>query len=109
MPLIIKVQINLALIASCIIFVLSKTGKTMQNKSPLSVLIHNQAAHYGERTALLFRDDALGKWNPISWNEFSQNVRKVSNALLELGVGVQENVAVFAQNMPQSLYVDFGA
>ncbi len=81
----------------------------MQNKSPLSVLIHNQAAHYGNRTALLFRDDAVGEWKPISWNDFSRDVRRVSNALLELGVGVQENVAVFSQNMPQSLYVDFGA
>ncbi|MBR2945468.1 MAG: long-chain fatty acid--CoA ligase [Bacteroidaceae bacterium] len=81
----------------------------MQNKSPLSVLIHDQAAHYGAREALLFRNDKTGIWEPISWNEFSLNVRKVSNALLELGVEAQENVAVFAQNMPQSLFVDFGA
>lgn len=99
----------MAFIISCLIFVVSKTGKTMQNKNPLSVLVHDQAAHYGDRTALLFRNDALGEWDPISWNDFSLNVRKASNALLELGVGVQENVAVFAQNMPQSLYIDFGA
>lgn len=29
--------------------------------------------------------------------------------MMELGVGVQENVVVFSQNMPECLYVDFGA
>ena len=70
----------------------TKNRKNMQNKSPLSVLIHDQAAHYGAREALLFRNDKTGIWEPISWNEFSLNVRKVSNALLELGVEAQENV-----------------
>ena len=81
----------------------------MQSKSPLAALIHTQAAIYGERSALLFRDDAEKVWKPISWNAFSRTVSCVSNALLALGVGIQENVAVFAQNMPQSLFVDFGA
>ena len=81
----------------------------MQSKSPLSVLIHTQAAIYGERNALLFRDDAEKVWKPISWNAFSRTVSCVSNALLALGVGIQENVAVFSQNMPQCLFVDFGA
>ena len=101
--------LNLAFTATCIIFAYNKQGKAMQNKSPLSVLVHSQASHYGDRTALLFRDNAQNEWKPISWNEFSANVRKVSNALLELGVGVQENVGVFSQNMPQGLYLDFGA
>jgi long-chain acyl-CoA synthetase len=33
----------------------------------------------------------------------------VSNALVELGVGVQENIGVFTQNKPESLFMDFGA
>ena len=36
-------------------------------------------------------------------------VKKVSNALLNLNVGVQENIGVFSQNAVQYLYVDFGA
>lgn len=81
----------------------------MQNASPLSSVIHSQATAYGNRTALMFRDSSLGKWVDVSWNAFSAKVRAVSNALLELGVGVQENLAVFSQNMPECLYVDFGA
>lgn len=81
----------------------------MQNPSPLSTLIHSQAKRYGERTALMWRDYESGHWNDVSWNDFSSRVRQVSNALLELGVGVQENIVVFSQNMPECLYVDFGA
>ena len=58
---------------------------------------------------MLYRDQSLQVWKEISWNTFSKTVRKVSNAFLELGVGVQENVAVFSQNMPECLFVDFGA
>lgn len=77
--------------------------------SPLSRLIHDQAKVYGEKAALSFRDDATATWVDVSWNEFSKRVSMVSNALLRLGVAEQENLAVFAQNMPESLYVDFGA
>ena len=58
---------------------------------------------------MLYRDDASGKWNEISWNAFSEKVGMVSRALLALQVGVQENLAVFSQNMPECMYVDFGA
>ena len=81
----------------------------MQNPSPLSTLIHSQAKRYGNRTALRWRDYVAGCWHDVSWNEFSLRVRQVSNALMELGVGVQENVVVFSQNMPECLYVYFGA
>lgn len=56
-----------------------------------------------------YRDYEKNTWVPISWNEFSDTVRKVSNAMIALGVGVQEKVAVFSQNKPECLFVDFGA
>ena len=39
----------------------------------------------------MYRDDDASRWLDISWNEFSRRVSLVSNALLSLGVGVQEN------------------
>ena len=81
----------------------------MQNPSPLSTLIHSQAKRYGSRTALMWRDYESECWRHVSWEKFSLRVRQVSNALIELGVGVQENVVVFSQNKPECLYVDFGA
>lgn len=77
--------------------------------SPLSTLIHDQAKKYGERTAMMYRDYEKNVWKKISWNEFSKRVRLASNAMLKLGVGVQENMAVFSQNMPECLITDFAA
>ena len=81
----------------------------MQTKCHLSVLIHEQAKKYGERDALTFRSFGSLEWKTVSWNQFSLRVKQVSNALLNLGVKPQENIAVFAQNCIQYLYTDFGA
>lgn len=81
----------------------------MQTKCHLSVLIHEQARKYGSRTALTFRLFGKNTWESMSWEHFSQRVKQVSNALLELGVRPQDNLAVFSQNCVEYLYTDFGA
>ena len=75
----------------------------------LSKLIPEQAKKYGERAALSYRDYDLNEWIPISWNTFAQQVKRVSYALLRLGVKVQENIGIFSQNKPECLFVDFGS
>lgn len=81
----------------------------MQTKCHLSVLIHRQAEKYGNRRALIYRDFGGTKWKLATWRDFSRKVRHVSNALLNIGVRVQENVGVFSQNAVEYLYTDFGA
>ncbi len=81
----------------------------MQTKCHLSVLIHEQAKKYGARPVLTYREFGTDKWKTVTWNYFSQRVKQVSNALLNLGVAVQENVGVFSQNAVESLFCDFGA
>lgn len=81
----------------------------MQTNCHLSVLIHEQAKKYGTKPALTFRSFGSLKWKTVSWNQFSVRVKQVSNALLNLGIKPQENIAVFSQNCVQYLYTDFGA
>ena len=81
----------------------------MQTNSHLSRLIHDQAKHYGDREVLIYKDFGGSEWKSYSWNQFSDTVKKVSNALLNLGVKVQENLGVFSQNSVQYLFCDFGA
>ena len=78
-------------------------------KTSFSDLIQRQAKKYGERVALRHRDYKTNTWIPTTWNQFAETVTTVSNALIELGVEVQENLGVFTQNKPESLYMDFGA
>lgn len=81
----------------------------MQTNSHLSVLVHDQAKNYADREAMIYQDFGCEQWKSYSWNEFSSCVRTVSNAMLNLGVKVQENVGVFSQNCPQYLFCDYGA
>ena len=81
----------------------------MQTNSHLSRLIHDQAKNYGDREVLIYKDFGGQEWKSISWNQFSDKVWQVSNALLNLGVKVQENIGVFSQNSVQYLFCDFGA
>ena len=81
----------------------------MQTNSHLSVLVHDQAKIYGDREAMIYQDFGSEQWKSYTWNEFSSFVKVVSNAMLNLGVKVQENVGVFSQNCPQYLFCDYGA
>ncbi len=81
----------------------------MQTNSHLSRLILDQAQRFGDREVLIYKDFGGSEWKSYSWNEFSDKVKTVSNALLNLGVKVQENIGVFSQNSVQYLFCDFGA
>jgi len=81
----------------------------MQINSHMSVLIHDVAAHYGTREALIYQDFGGSEWKSYSWKQFSDKVRAVSLALLEMGVQPQENIGIFSQNSVQYLFSDFGA
>ena len=81
----------------------------MQTNTHLARLIHDQAKKYGDREVLIYKDFGEKEWKSYSWRQFSDTVKVVSNALLNLGVKVQENVGVFSQNSIQYLFCDFGA
>lgn len=81
----------------------------MQVKSHLSVLIHDLANKYGDKTALTFKKFGSDKWLSVSWNQFSLRVKQVSNALLNIGAKPHDKIAVFSQNCVHYLYTDFGA
>lgn len=72
-------------------------------------MIHRQAEKYKSRTVLKVRDEVTGKWDKISWREFSDKIMLAAKAMVEYGIKVQENIGIYSQNMPQCLYTDFGA
>lgn len=81
----------------------------MQTRCHLSALVHEQAKKYGDREALIYKDFGGAEWKSLSWNQLSTTVKKVSNAMLNIGVRPQENVGVFSQNTAQYVMCDFGA
>ena len=81
----------------------------MLTKCHLSQLPYAQAKKYGDRTVFVYREFGGTTWKEISWKGFAEKVKRVSNALLDLGVNVQENIGVFSQNSIQYIFTDFGA
>lgn len=81
----------------------------MFNNAHLSVLLHEQAKVYGNREAMMYQDFGGKEWKSYTWNEVSEKVKIVSNALLCQGVKVQENIGIYSQNSTQMLFCDFGA
>lgn len=75
----------------------------------LSQLIQRSAEKRGEKSALRYRDYTINQWRSITWRFFAHRVDQVAQSLLALEVKEQENVAVFAPNKPESLFVEFGA
>lgn len=76
---------------------------------PFAELVHRQADKYHTRTALTWRNDATGKWEKVSWRALSDATMLAAKAMAEFGVAEQENIGVYAQNMPQCLITDFAA
>lgn len=81
----------------------------MKMNCHLSVLVHEQAKQYGDREELIYKDFGGSEWKSLSWNQLSDTVKQVSNALLNLGVKVQENIGIFSNNSAQYIFCDFGA
>lgn len=66
-----------------------------------------QAQHLAHRTAVRFMQGA--EWVDMSWAELQNQIDQLSYALLANGIGVQEKVAIFAQNMPRWTMTDIAA
>ena len=81
----------------------------MQTNVHMSVLVHEQAKKYGSREMLVYQDFGGKEWKSLSWSEVSATVKQVSNALLNMGVKVQENIGIFSQNSVQYIECDFAA
>ena len=81
----------------------------MQTKCHLSVLLNEQAKIYGNREAFIYKDFGGSEWKSVSWNEASYQAKRVSNAMLAMGIRPLENIAIFSQNALQYIYTDFGA
>ena len=81
----------------------------MQTLCHLAKLPYEQAKKYGNRTVFEYKDFGGTVWKKVSWCDFGTNVRRVSLAMLAMGVKVQENIGVFSQNSLPYIYTDFGA
>lgn len=67
----------------------------------------DQVKTHGDRVALRFKPK--DNWEEITWKQFGELANKISKALIESGIGEQETVGIFSQNMPQWTVADIGS
>jgi len=67
----------------------------------IAELLEKQAGEYGDKLALIFRD------NPVTFRQLRDNSFKFANFLVECGIGKGDKVAVFLPNVPQYIYSYF--
>ena len=68
--------------------------------------IRQRFEKFGDKIAMCYKNENSGEWVDVSWCEFGIQTRQVSKALLKLGIGIQESVAIFSQNMPEWIVAD---
>jgi len=69
--------------------------------------IRQNVDRYNSKNAIFYKNNKLNSWEGISWTKFGNDIEKVSKALLKIGISVQQNVAIFAENMPEWMIADF--
>ena len=74
----------------------------------LGDLIHNRAQQYKNKTALKFINSE-GKWNRLTWREFSERIMKTAQAMADINIQPNENIGIYSQNMAKYLITDFAA
>lgn len=72
-------------------------------------LIPRQAAKYGDREALRYRDYDTQQWTSLSWRDMASQIENVALALAAWQIEPHGRVCIFSQNAPEILLTHFGA
>lgn len=80
----------------------------MYKTYPLPLLPVKKMTLHGDSTCLKVRDDDSGKWRNLKWDEVGTQIQRTAEALVAFGIGVQQPVGVFSENMKEFLYTDMG-
>jgi long-chain acyl-CoA synthetase len=73
---------------------------------PLVEDIKHNVKRFKDKPAMYFKNDALHKWEGISWTDFGERIQQLSKALLKFGIQPQENVGILSENKPEWILAD---
>ena len=66
--------------------------------------IRKNIEQFKDKNAVYYKNNK--EWKGISWKDFGDQIEKVSSALIQFGVEAQQNIAIYAQNMPEWIITD---
>ncbi|WP_159021361.1 long-chain fatty acid--CoA ligase [Formosa sp. L2A11] len=68
--------------------------------------IKENSLRFKNKNAIYYKNNKLNTWEGISWLDFESRIETLSKALLNYGISVQQNVAIFSENMPNWIIAD---
>jgi long-chain acyl-CoA synthetase len=72
----------------------------------LTEVIKENAQRFSTKNAIFYKNTGTKDWDGISWENFYNQIQKVSKALINFGIKEQQNVAICAQNMTEWIIAD---
>ncbi len=67
--------------------------------------IRKNIDRYQHKNAIYYKSEQK-TWRGISWIDFGLQIENISLALLQFGIKSQQNIAIYAQNMPEWIVAD---
>ena len=72
----------------------------------IGIEIRNKVLQYQGENSIYYKDNKLNTWVGISWTDFGDKIQNLSKALLNYGIKEHQNIAIFAENMPNWIIAD---
>jgi long-chain acyl-CoA synthetase len=72
----------------------------------IGIELREKVQQYQQKKVLYHKNEDLNSWVGISWKELGIQVQKISKALINFDIKEQQNIAIFAQNMPEWIITD---
>ncbi len=66
------------------------------------------AQKYGDKKVAM-REKEFGIWNPITWKEYYENVKRIALGMVSLGLERGDKVAMIGDNRPEALWAEMAA
>jgi len=82
------------------------SANPLENTLP-GLLVRN-ARRYGDSRVAL-REKEFGIWQPVTWTEYLEHVKRFSLGLISLGLERNDKVAIIGDNRPEWIYAELAA
>jgi long-chain acyl-CoA synthetase len=76
------------------------------NNNTIGLEIRQKVQQYQGENAIYYKNNEIKTWVGISWTHFGEKIQNLSKTLLHFGIKEQQNVAIFAENMPEWIVAD---
>lgn len=80
-------------------------------EKPVSVpeLLYRTSITYPEVAALKYKDPVNKEWQTVTYQQYRENVLRISKAFIKLGLEPRRSVGILAFNSPEWFYSEWAA